>query len=434
MVKRLLDGIKVISIGSIWAGPYVARVLAELGAEVFRIDFPGRAPRARGTPEMVEARKKKLLAEGMSPEDIEKVSKPFAGYPANFQVNFYGIGLDLRTDKGKEIYRRLARITDIVIDGWTPQVMANFGLGHSELRQMKPDLIYVSMPGMGMTGSEKEVRMFGTAVEYIGGLTSTRGYPDGEPHRAADYLCDGTGPAHILPAIFAALNYRLETGKGQHIDVSQAECGTAIMGEAIMDYGMNKRVAKPTGNRHSIFAPYGCYRCKGDDMWVTIAVTSEEEWHGFCHAIGNQDWTRESRFADMLSRWHNQEELDKLIEGWTLQHDHYAIQEIMQKAGVAAAAVVTLEEQILYDPQVKDRDIYTWLTYHDGIADPVFRVPWVFSKTPTSLDRCGPYSGQHNGYLLRDILGMSEEEVAKLTEEKVVGVLPLQMGVFLGVT
>jgi len=159
-------------------------------------------------------------------------------------------------------------------------------------------------------------------------------------------------------------------------------------------------------------------------MWVTIAITSEEEWHCLCDAIGNPQWTKDSKFADMPGRRQNQEELDNLIEKWTIQHDHYAVQELLQKAGVAAAAVVTLGEHIMHDPQVQERGIYRWLTYHDGVDDPVFRVPWVLPKNPTSLNWCGPYTGQHNDYLLKEVLEMSEEEIAKLAEENVIGATP----------
>jgi benzylsuccinate CoA-transferase BbsF subunit len=426
MTKGILDGIKVISMGSAWAGPYVGRVLAEMGAEVFRIEFPGRdlGGGVRRDPELLEPWKKKLLAKGMSQEDIEKVAKPDPGYVGNYHPNNYNFGLDLRQDRGKEIYKRLIKITDIVIDGWSPRVMADFGLGYSALKEIKPDIIYVSIPGLGMTGPERDVRMWGTGCEFLGGLTSIRGYSGGEPHRASGFIVDGISSPHILTAILAALNYRAETGKGQHADVAQAECGTSIMGEAIMDYSINKRVATPTGNRHPCYAPHNVYQCKGDDRWVTIAVTTEEEWHAFCDAIGNPEWTKASKFAGMLSRWQNQEELDSLIGEWTAQHDHYAIQQILQRAGVPAAAVVDLEEHILYDPQVKDRDVYQWLTYHDGVADPVFRVPWVFSKNPTRLKWCGPHTGQHNDYVLKEVLSVSDEEIAKLAEENVIGVAP----------
>jgi benzylsuccinate CoA-transferase BbsF subunit len=274
------------------------------------------------------------------------------------------------------------------------------------------------------------MRGYGMATEQVGGLPSITGYLGAPPHRAAGYTADGISAVYAASAVLAALNYRRQTGKGQFIDLAQAETVTCTMGEAVMDYSMNKRVTKPMGNRHPSYTPYGCYRCQGDDMWVTIAVTSDEEWHSFCAAIGNSGWTEDDKFSDMLGRWKNQDELDKLIEGWTIQHDHYAVQEILQNAGVAAGAVVSLEEQILYDPQIKDRETYQYIKYPpdrnwaQGRLDPVFRVPWVMSKTPTSLTKPAPYAGRDNQYVFGQILGMSKEEIAKLTEEGILGSNP----------
>jgi len=426
MTKGVLDGIKVISMGSAWAGPYVGRVLAEMGAEVFRIAFPGRQWAIGGSPEIEEKWKKKLMSLGLSEDEAAKCIIRDPGYVGNYHPNNYGIGLDLRNEQGKEIYKHLVKLTDIIVDGWSPRVMSNLGLGYDVLKEIKPDIIYASIPAMGMTGSEKDVRMWGTGCEFLGGLTSIRGYQDGPPHRASGFITDGISSPHIILAIMAALNYRSVTGKGQQIDVSQTECATSTLAEAIMDYNMNQRIAKPTGNRHNAYAPHNAYRCKGEDKWITIAVTSEEEWEGLCAAMDYPEWTEDTEFADAISRWRSQEALDGLIEQWTSQHDHYALQDILQSFGVPAAAVVDLNEHILFDPHVKDRDIYTWLTYHDGVADPVFRVPWVLPNNPTQLKWCGPYTGQHNDYLLKDVLGMSDEQVKKLADDNIIGATPPQ--------
>ncbi len=424
MANGVLEGLNVISMGSAWAGPYVGRVLAEMGANVFRIAVPGPSWVIGGDPKTIEAWKKLLISRGMTKEDVEKAVKKDPGYVGNYHCNNYALGLDLRNPLGKEIYQKLVKMTDIVIDGWSPRVMKDLGLDYPVLKEINPGIIYLSMPGMGMFGPEKDVRMWGTGCEFLGGLTSVRGYLDGPAHRAANFIVDGISSPHILTAIMAVLNYRTQTGKGQWIDCSQAECATFIMKEAIMDYTMNGRVAKPQGNHHPAYAPHNAYRCQGDDQWVTIAVTSEEEWQGLCQAMGDPAWTKDAKFADMYSRWLNQDELDKLITAWTGQHEHYALQNMLQQKGVPAAAVVTLTEHILFDPQVKDRNIYTWLTYHDGVKDPVFRVPWVFTKNPTALKWCGPHTGQHNDYVLKQVLGYSDAEVAKFVAEKAVGVTP----------
>ncbi len=424
MSKGALDSVRVISLGSVWAGPYVGRVLAECGAEVIRIALSTRVSRSIPNQEGQIAWKESLVAKGMPKDEAERITTFVPTYSGPYQNNNYSLGLDIRNTKGKELYKELVRITDVILDGWSPRVMSGQKLGYSVLKEVKPGIIYVSIPALGMTGPAKDVRMFGLGCSALGGLTSIRGYPGEQPYPSSAHVADPISAMHILSAILAALNYRDETGKGQHLDISQTEIATVVIGEALMDYSMNKRVAGPQGNHHPNFAPHGCYRCKGDDMWVTIAVTSEDEWYRFCMAVDFPEWLTDPRFTDLLSRWQNHEELDRLIEGWTSRHDHYVIQEMLQQSGVRAAAVITLEEQLYRDPHVKDRDVYQWITYHDGKADPIFRAPWVFSKTPTVMDQPSPYIGQHNDYILGEVLGMSKDDINQLVEEQVVGAAP----------
>lgn len=429
-----LDGIRVISMGSAWAGPYCGRMLSELGAEVIRVGAftrtGQRAARYTAPAEAVEAWRQYQLSLEVPEAQIPDTERPVPAYAENYTVNNYGVAIDLNAAKGKELFKELVKASDVVLSGFSPRVMTNLGLDYPVLREVKPDIIMIAIPALGMTGPDMDMRGFGTAIEQTGGLPSITGYPGGPPHRAAGYIDDGTAAVYTAAAILAALNYRRQTGKGQFIDLSQAETITCMMGEAVMDYSMNKRVAKPAGNRHPSYAPYGCYRCKGHDMWVTIAVTSDDEWCSFCDAIGNPQWTRDDKFSDALSRWKNQGELDKHVEEWTMKYDHYAIQEILQSAGIAAGAVVSIEEQILYDPHIKDRGTYQYIQYPpsnnwpNGRVDPVFRVPWIMPRTPTRLTRPAPYTGRDNEYVFGQVVGLSREEMAKLTEEGILGSNP----------
>jgi len=429
-----LEGLKVISLGSAWAGPYCGRMFSELGAQVFRIqDFLQARERTAAVtpPETAEAFKKDQLRRGVPEELITKEGIVYPAYMENYTPQNLGVGINIGSEKGKELFKDLVKISDIVIDGFSPTVMIRLGLDYSVLKEIKPDIIMISIPALGMTGPDMEMRAFGNGIEQSAGLPSITGYTGGPPHRSANYIADAMSAVFAATAILAAVNYRRKTGKGQYIDLAQAEVVTSMMGEAAMDYSMNKRVARPTGNRHPHYAPHGCYRCKGDDKWVAIAVTSEEEWQSFCAAIGDPEWSRDGKFSDVLGRQKNQDELDKLIEDWTIGHDHYAVQGILQKAGVAAGAVVSLEESILFDPQIKDRETYQYLRYAPGRSwpqgrvDPVFRVPWKMPGTPTSLTRPAPYSGEHNDYVFGELLGMSKEDMDKLAGEDVIGtVLP----------
>lgn len=423
MAKKVLEGIKVISMGSAWAGPYIGRLLAELGAEVFRVAYIARPPPGGGS-QAVNDWKESIIAKGVPRDSAEKVSKVLPSYLAPFQASNMGLGIDLRNPNGKEVYKKLIEVTDIVIDGWSPRVMAKLGLDYRVIKEINPKIIYVSIPALGMTGPDKDVRMWGSGCGALGGLASLRGYRDGNIYPSPSYLADPISGMHILVAILASLSYRYKNGEGQHIDISQTEIATVILGEALMDYSMNKRIAKPVGNRHPYFAPHGCYQCKGEDKWASIAVTSEDEWCYLCDTIGKPELANEPKYADMLSRWHNEEEIDRLIEEWTIQHDHYVVQEILQRAGVPAAAVVTIPEQINNDLHIKDRNVYQQIRFHDGVIDNVVRAPFILPRTPTSPLRVAPYTGQHNDYVLGEILGISKDEIAKLVEEKVIGSQP----------
>lgn len=427
MSDGALKGIRVISMGSVWAGPYVGRVLAELDAEVIRIAFFGQATMgpSRST-DVLERWKESMLGRGMTEEEVARAARPVPAFPAAFQCGNYGFGLDLRQEKGKEIYKRLIKVTDVVVDGWSPKVMANLGLDYAILKEIRPELIYASIPALGMTGPDRNVRMFGSGCEALGGADSIRGYADGRPYPSTGHVTDPIAAMFILTSILAALEYRAETGRGQHIDVSQTECGTAILGEAIMDYSLNQRVAKPEGNNHPYFAPHGCYRCRGEDKWITIAITSDQDWQYFCCAINSPEWSTDPKFADMYNRWQHREELDNYVEQWTIQHDPYAIQQMLQQNGICCGVTVSTKEQIEYDPHVKDRNIYHEVTYFDNVTDPIFRVPWVLPRTPTKLDRGSPYTGQHNDFVLRQILGMSEKQIDVLKEKRIVGATPPQ--------
>jgi benzylsuccinate CoA-transferase BbsF subunit len=186
-----------------------------------------------------------------------------------------------------------------------------------------------------------------------------------------------------------------------------------------MDYTMNGRVASRDGNRDHFMAPDNCYRCKGNDRWISICVSNDEEWQALCKAIGEPEWTKDERFSDQLSRWTHQEALDSLIEQWTSNHTHYEAMDILQKEGVAAMPSLTAED-IYGDPHLADRQFADVLEHTEIGAHLTILPPWRLSGTPQQIVRDAPCLGEHNQYVYGEVLGMSEEEIRKLTEEKVI--------------
>jgi len=191
-----------------------------------------------------------------------------------------------------------------------------------------------------------------------------------------------------------------------------------------MDYSMNKRPQSKIGNRHPSMAPHGCYRCKGEDSWIAIAVSNDREWENFCTAIGNPPWTKESRFSDSLSRWKDQDGLDILVEQWTSQYDHYEAMQILQKAGVPAGAVLPGEE-LLSDPHLQERGFFQEITRAHVGTHPYPGLVIRLSETPGAIRGPAPCLGEHNEYILNGLLGISHEDIEKLEQKKIIGIEPI---------
>ncbi len=207
-------------------------------------------------------------------------------------------------------------------------------------------------------------------------------------------------------------------GKGQHIDLSSSESLSVLVGDLLMDYTMNQRVRIRDGNQDESMAPHNCYRCKGEDKWVSIAVATDEEWEALCRVMGNPDWTRDARFSDAYLRWENHEELDKLIGGWTINRTHYEVMDILQKAGVAAMPSFSAEE-LFNDPHFKARGLTAEVEHPKMGKQIVIGAPWRISDSPLPVQRASPLLGEHNEYVFGELLGMSKQEIARLKEEKV---------------
>jgi len=406
MARLPLQSLRVIDVSHFMAGPTVGSVLADMGAEVIKVESIKRVDGWRGSTRL-----------GI--DQSWEMSFPFNGV----NRNKYGITLDLANPKGVNIFKILVKSSDIVIENFTPRVMANLGLDYPVLKEIAPAIIMISLPGYGSTGPWKDYTAFAYPIEEMAGFPQMTGYPDGPPLLMGHG--GGDGPAGIMGAfaVLTALQYRQRTGKGQYIDLSQCEAMTCLAGDAILDYTMNQRVQGRQGNRHPFLAPHGCYRCRGEDKWVTIAVGSDSEWQSFCRAIGNPAWAGDERFSDTLNRWQNQDELDRLISEWTIRHDHYEVMHLLQKAGVASGAVLDHKE-LLEDSHLNERGFYEVVDREAVGTHSYPGSPIRLSKTPARIRMPAPCLGEHNEYILSNIVGLSEEEIQELVDEQVIGKRP----------
>lgn len=411
-------GLRIIDLGTVWSVPLMTKLLALLGAEVIKVDAPGRPDVTR-------------YGEHADNQITGKFWETGGRYHA-LNLNKKNIILDLTQPKGRQVFESLVKVSDIVAEQFSPRVMANLGYEYPSLQSLRPDIIMVSVNAFGHTGPWKDYRAFGPAVDVLSGLTSVTGYTDGVPVLSAATFTDIMAGINALIACQAALHYRQKTGKGQWIQMSQLESTTFCLAEPIIDYNMNHRVKTWQGNRHNFYAPHGCYRCRGRDAWLAIAVTSDEEWRGFCQALNSPAWTRDEKLQDSLGRWQNQDELDRLVEAWTMTKEHYEAMQLLQQYGVPAGAVLNSKE-VLMDSHLKDREYFQLVQFPilPGMEQvgkrPHMGLPWKMTGTSPMMLKASPRLGEHNYDVLTQILGMSRAEVLELYElgvmsEKPVGV------------
>ena len=405
MNKLPLEGIRICDFCWVWAGPTCTRLLAYLGAEVIKIESWDRLDPERS----------------VVPRPGQEPPSPNQNVAFNcINLNKMGITLNLKSPRAIDLVKEIVKISDIVSNNFASGVMERLGLGYDVLRQIRPDIIMLSMSGFGSTGPYKGYHGYASTFDALGGLTLMSGYPDGAPIRS------GAGPHTDIVNGFAgayatliALNHRKQTGEGQFIDLSEWEVPCFITGEAFLDFAMNQRNASRRGNLDNMMAPHNCYPCRGEDKWVSIAIATEEEWQIFCKAIENPEWSRQRKFADAFSRWKNQAELDKLIGEWTKQRTHYEVMEIMQKVGVAAIPSFNYAE-LVSDPHVRERQCLTEVEHPEAgkTTQPV--PPWRLSATPAKITHHSPMVGEHNEHVFLELLGLPVEEFASLVGDQVI--------------
>jgi len=398
-----LDGVRVADFCWLWAGSYATGLLACLGAEVIKIESMAR----------VDPSRRMTLTIGQAFEGVDH-SPVFN----SINLNKMSVKLNLKQPQAVELAKRIVGISDVASENMRPGAMAAMGLGYDVLKEVKPDIIMLSSSAFGQEGPLRRYGGYAPSFACYSGLAHLTGYPDAPPNpmTGSTDLMSATTSAF---AILAALNHRQQTGHGQHIDMSSVESLAVFTGDALMEYIMNGRVQTRSGNRDRIMAPHNCYRCRGEDKWVSIAVASDEEWQAFCQATGHPEWAADERFADAFGRWKNQEELDRVVTEWTVNHTHYEVTEILQKAGVAAMPSLSNAE-IFADPHFKERGLAVEVQHAVMGKQVVLGPPWRFSETPARVTKAAPLIGEHDEYVFGDLLGLSSKEVSRLVDEEVI--------------
>jgi len=332
-----------------------------------------------------------------------------SAYFANFNPNKYGMSLDLNHPRALEVAERLVIWADVVAESFTPGTMAKWGLGYEDLVKIKPDTIMYSTCQQGQTGPHAKLPALGTQLVSLAGFTYLTGWPEREPAGPYGPYTDTPAPYFAATAILAALRRRQKTGKGMHIDLAQFETGVLFLAPLVMDYFVNGTVAERVGNRCHHAAPHGAFPCKGEDRWCFIAVYTDDEWEALCHVMDEPEWTQGEKFATMLSRKRNEDELEQLIGHWTAGIDAHELMQQLQDAGVPAGVLQTSED-LHNDPQLKHRGYLHGLEHPEIGRHNYDGLPFKLSKTPGEYKLPAPMLGQHTEYVCTKLLGMSDEE------------------------
>ena len=409
-----LSGVRIIEPGQVWALPYAISPLAAYGAEVIKVESAVRPDSSRGSPQ----------------PDSQVGDQPWnnGGMYHEANRNKLGISLDLNTDRGKELFKELVSVSDVVAQNFPPRVMRNFGLDYPELRKIKPDIIVLDSTAYGSSGPWENYIGYGSSLQAVTGLTYLTGYEDSGPVQGGILFNDTLGALNATYAILLALAHRERTGEGQWIDLSQYEAGVAHLGEAFMEYEMNGVAPTRRGNSHPDHAPYGLYPCAGDDGWVSITVTSDAEWANFVRAVGeawasNRDWeTAESRLSQRKS-------LDEAIGRWTSDKDKHEVMHLLQSGGVACGAVYNTRD-IATDEHHADRGFFEISQHPEPVGPRPHSAP-LFGLTGVDRppDRLAPRFGEANRKVFQELLGRTDQEYDELMDQQVISDVPVNPGV-----
>ena len=417
MANLPLNGIRIIDSTYVFALPYAGGQLSDLGAEVIKVEGPGRPDITRSGG-----------LYGSFPDNV--TGEDWWNRPSTFNLLNRGkrsLTLDMSSERGRDLFREMVSVSDIVMENFTPRVMKNWGLDYPNLKKIKPDIILVSNTGYGHgDGPYSSYPAQATTQEGTHGHCWVTGYVDGEPSKAGRSFVDFLSTWSAVFAIGAALRYRNLTGKGQWVDISMYQAGAMFLSEYLMDSMVNKREGTRIGNRHPHYSPQGCYPSTGDNQWIVLSISDETEWSALCNAMGHPELETDKRFTNVLLRKKNHNELDKIIAEWTRNHDRYDLMHKLQSLGIAAAPVLAGQD-VHFDPHYKDRNFLERVQFPEG-RDMGTRIlmgrPFKFSNTPMQIRHPAPEFGEGNEYYLKQLLGIRPDAYDSLVQDAIISSVP----------
>ncbi len=397
-MPKALDDIRIVDLTRVIAGPYATTLLGDMGAQIIKVELPGRGDDGRyGYPA------------------VDGVPVVFLALNRNKK----GITLDLRKPQGAELFRRLVRQADVVVENFAAGTMDKWGLGYAALSEINPRLVYAALSGFGQTGPYAQRTSYDIISQAMGGLMELTGFPDGPPTRGGGALGDFIGGVFTALAVLCALHYRGRAGKGQMVDVSNMDAIFSMLDNWPTVYGLTGQLPQRMGNRHPATAPYDCFHAK--DGWVVIGVGNSQLFRALVTGMGMPELGRDPRFKSPTARLQRHDEVNRLVGDWVKERTVAEVLETLgpEGANVPCAPVMTVD-RLLSDPQLRARDMIVELTHEKLGRIPVTGVPFKLSDSPGGVEHLGPELGQHNDEVYRELLGLSASEMSQLRADGVI--------------
>jgi crotonobetainyl-CoA:carnitine CoA-transferase CaiB-like acyl-CoA transferase len=415
-----LEGVRGIVLTQAWAGSYSTELLGMLGADIIQLEVRKRLDSWRGS------------YDAPMPATLRAIPTAQHAWNCNPLYNSVNLAkrtatLDLGTEEGVDVFKRLLPHADIVAENFSPRVLGNLGIGYEVMRAIKPDVILCSLSAYGHDGPWANVPGIGGTIEPTSGQSALLGYRDGPPLNSGQMYPDAVAGLNAFAAMVTALHYRNRTGEGQYLDLSMQEANLTVVGDAALEYRLTGRQRPRLGNRHMTFAPHGVYACRDHgrehERWIAIAAETQAQWEALCDVAGHPEWRDDARFADNASRKANEDALDALLAACAATRDRDDLAARLSGAGVIAAPVLDGRE-VAADAQLRARGFIVDLDHPEVGRFPQSGIPTRFSRTPARVTRPAPLQGQHNLEVYAELLGMTEAEYEVLSALGVTGVGP----------
>ncbi|MBN2062981.1 MAG: CoA transferase [Deltaproteobacteria bacterium] len=389
-----LRGIRILDFTRVLAGPYSTRVLADFGAEVIKIQSKRTA---RGAESNGNA------------------------YFKAWNRGKLSITLNMEMPEARDLFTEILKISDIVIENYSPRVMKNWDIEYDRLKEIKSDIIMLSMSAAGHTGPWKDLVAFAPTIHSLSGMTYLTSFCEGSPSGPGFAYSDIIAGLYGVFSILSALEYREKTGKGLYIDLSEYEAMSSVIGPAVIDEFAHCNLVAPSGNSpcYVTAAPHGCYKCSGENEFCVIAVFSESEWRALCDVLGNPTWTNEERFSSMEKRLDNNLALDQMIQEWTKSLRAEEVVKRLQGAKVPAGIVQDAKD-LADDPQLKSRNFFIDIEHPSLGATKTDTYPVLFNGRRVKTLRPPPLLGEDNDYVYKNLLGLNPEEIQSYIKREVI--------------